>query len=127
MAEDLNKFITLRTEETENRYRLAKANNKSTDCRLCSIESALNFPRLNLWRIITNEYPYDKIAEASWMLVSGRHVSSWEALTEDERSEYYEFRKVAGGYGINIFMWSTSVTQSIPMHYHEHLLSLYRY
>lgn len=129
MIDDLSKVITLRTVETEQRYREAMAKRRLegfAECALCAISDDSTFPALRYWRIVPNEYPYDKIAEKSWVILPKRCVPSWALLTDEEQTEYHDFRFIAGNLGVNFFMWSTPVTQSVPGHYHEHLLRLYR-
>ncbi len=129
MTEDLSKVVTMRTPETEQRYREAMIKRRAegfVGCAICIIPDDPSFPDLQHWRVVPNEYPYDKVAQKSWIMLPRRCVSLWALLTPDEQREYHEFRLIAGQYGVNFFMWSTPVTQSVPGHYHEHLLRLYR-
>lgn len=125
---DPKKVVTMRERKTVQRYRDDMRNRPkpSEACALCAIPECDDFPHLKYWRVMRNQYPYDKVAETSWVLMPRRCVSEWGQLTSKERREYREFRLIAGDYGVNFFMWSTPVTQSVPTHYHEHLLRLYR-
>ena len=128
LQNDPSRVVTMRTEATIQRYREDTLKGQQTvdGCRLCAISESADFPPLRYWRVCRNQYPYDKVAEISWILMPRRCVSDWNELTTDEQREYREFRLIAGDYGVNIFMWSTPGTQSIPGHFHEHLLRLYR-
>lgn len=122
------KVITMRSSAITERYRANMGNtgNFQAECPLCRISECKDFPHLRYWRIVQNQYPYDKVAEKSWILMSRRCVPDWQALTVEEQREYHEFRLIGGDYGVNFFMWSTPITQSVRAHYHEHMLRLHR-
>lgn len=122
------RVITLRTSDTEERYaaqRQAKKVKPEGNCLLCRLPEAKEFPHLQFWRIVENEFPYDKIAERSFIFMPKRCVNLWSKLTPQEIDEWDSFRLEMGKYNINFSMWSSPTTQSIPAHYHEHLIRLY--
>lgn len=127
MKEDLSKIVTMRTSETERRYQESKKSVRSNGCVLCAIPVDSTFPILKYWRVTENEFPYDKVAEKCWLIMPKRCVSKWVDLTLEEQDEYHQFRLVAYDYGVNFFMWSTPATQSVPGHYHEHMMKLLRH
>jgi hypothetical protein len=119
--------VTFRTSETQAAYAAYLEQRKvdrAGNCVLCDNPDTDDFPPMEHWRIIKNNFPYDKVAERSWLLIPKRCVSAWELLTDDEQSEYHLFRNESGNLGINIIMWGTSINRSVQNHYHEHLLKL---
>lgn len=122
------KVITLRKPATEKQYAKRRQEMKelhTEGCAICRIPTIEGFPLMQYWRVVRNEFPYDKIAERSYMFMPKRCIALWSDLTSEEVSEWNWFRQEMGKYGINFSMWSSPVTQSVPMHYHEHLIRLY--
>ncbi len=87
-------------------------------CRICELESLHEF---EYWRIITNEFPYDRVAEKHSMLVPKRHVKEKE-LTAEESQELIEikYNPVLSEY-TNIVQNNKKLI-TIPEHFHLHLL-----
>jgi hypothetical protein len=119
--------ITLRRPETEKIYREVIAQRLAegiSGCRLCMIESASRFPHYTYWRAVENQFPYDLVAERSWILVAANCVANWNDLPPAAWDEYHQIRRTAVNYGVNFFLWSTPLSQSVPGHYHEHMSQL---
>lgn len=82
------------------------------------------FSKLQHWRVVENEFPFDKVAQRSWIVMPRRCVALWEKLTGAERSEFQRFRSEAQTYDIDAFLRVTPTNLSLPGHYHEHILKL---
>lgn len=115
-------MATLRTIETENKYISYK--NKgllSEECSICSKSAVCAFV---YWKIIENSFPYDRVATKHHMLTPLRHIKFVD-LTVQELEELTEIKTVyMNSSGYDCILESTSKTQSIPAHYHLHLMVL---
>ena len=87
-------------------------------CRLCEKEPLKNFTR---WRIIQNEFPYDKVAKVHHMIIPNRHVTEPELNSE----EIQEFRDIKQEYlhkKYDFLIEASYLKKSIPGHFHIHLI-----
>ncbi|PIR86911.1 MAG: hypothetical protein COU11_03595 [Candidatus Harrisonbacteria bacterium CG10_big_fil_rev_8_21_14_0_10_49_15] len=112
----------LRTKETHHKY-LAYRNNGGLEkgCALCERESLKEF---RFWRVIKNEFPYDRVAETHDMLIPKRHTGEG-GLTEEERKELWEIK--CGEYinnNYHFIMEAVTKIKSIPNHFHLHLTKI---
>lgn len=109
----------LRTEEGEERYKkLIDTGFLNGSCKLCEAPSVKDFTR---WRIIRNEFPYDRIAKIHDMIIPKRHVTE-NNLSTEEKKEYGEIKAshVEGTY--EYIIEPTLKLKSIPEHFHLHLI-----
>lgn len=113
---------SIRTPETEERYRKEKAERPADyGCPLCKSETVKDF---TLWRVVKNDYPYDLIAAHHEMLLPKRHVLE-EELTDEEKEEYMHIKRTwVQEQDYNYIAEATYGTKSIPEHHHHHLLTL---
>lgn len=110
-------MASLRTKEGEERYSAyKKSGGLGTSCALCIKEPLEKF---SYWKIIRNDFPYDRIATTHHMLVPLRHAKEME-LTKDEYEEYLDIRKKRLEQGYDYVMTSTARMLSIPQHFHFH-------
>jgi diadenosine tetraphosphate (Ap4A) HIT family hydrolase len=111
---------TLRTKESDRRYQEAiAAGVLQSGCVLCTKEPISAFKQ---WKIVNNDFPYDKFAIAHDMIVPLRHASASE-LTQEE---WYELDSIKKTYINERYEWmmeSTARAQSIPAHFHLHLIT----
>ncbi|MHB1086392.1 MAG: hypothetical protein ACYCZ0_01440 [Minisyncoccota bacterium] len=111
---------TLRTKETEQKYLDAReAGALDGDCVLCARAALKSF---KLWKVIKNEFPYDKIASVHDMIVPLRHVTHKE-LTEEELRE---LDAIKDSYIHPTYEWMFEATdrkKTIPNHFHIHLIT----
>lgn len=71
----------------------------NAQCALCAKEPIQEFTH---WKIVSNNFPYDRIAELHNMIVPVRHCAE-EELTQEELTEYASIKKV---HSKNmIFLW----------------------
>lgn len=109
----------LRTKESQEYYQAHVAAGGLADgCRLCEAPSLKEF---ELWRIIGNNFPYDKIAKTHHMIIPKRHANDRE-ITE---AEWQEFKTIKEAYLHPTYEYLVEPTwkmKSIPAHMHLHLL-----
>jgi len=109
---------TLRTPETESRYGdLKKQSGWNEPCPLCKAESIKVF---KLWKLIRNDYPYDKVMRSHDMLVPLRHVP-YDGISDDEWEEYEKLKKEVAEVDYQWIM-EAMAGQSLPQHFHLHLV-----
>lgn len=108
-----------RTPATEEEYRkYISQGGMGGSCPLCEKESLKEF---KLWRIVENQFPYDKIASTHHMILPARHVTE-EGLSEGELAEYKEVKKEYLHRKYEFLIEATFLTKSVPGHFHIHLL-----
>lgn len=109
----------LRTEETAEKYRIHRATGAlEKSCPLCRENSLETF---KFWKIIQNDFPYDRIAETHHMVIPLRHINE-EGLTEDELQEFHKI-KHSKLQEYDLIVEATSRNKSIPAHFHLHLIT----
>ena len=90
-------------------------------CRLCEEISLTEYTH---WRLITNRFPYDRVADVHHQLIPKRHTNG-EDLTEEEERELKELKQsVLNQLDYNYIMQSLPKQMSIPAHLHYHLLKV---
>lgn len=78
---------------------------------------------LTYWRLIQNEYPYDRIAAKHYLLVSRRRFKNDFEMDADERAELLEFKKrLEQSQEFDFIGESISHRRTVPEHYHIHLI-----
>ena len=112
--------VRLRTTKTAKQYeRHRRSGAMDHVCMLCK---KLSKKKLKHWKIVVNDFPYDKIAERHDMIVPKRHVKE-EELTAGELAELRELKKtVLQRYDYTLE--ATHKLKSIPDHFHLHLLTV---
>ena len=111
--------MTLRTEKTQTKYDRQRNDRRKCGCYLCRAEPIRNY---GYWKIITNEYPYDKIAAKHHIVTLQRHAPEQE-MTEQERKEFEKVRQHLHRRYDMIFE-NTVRKKSIPGHHHVHAITL---
>src|SRR5579859_2574587 len=110
---------SLRTPEQKKRYQEAIANGAlEQGCALCAKKAMQTFSH---WKIIQNDFPYDRIASVHHMLVPTRHITEPE-LTEEEYNELLELKKSHLNQNYEYLIEATPKLKSIPSHFHLHLI-----
>ena len=110
---------TLRTKETEERYKKLKNEDSFlVGCSLCKAPSIIEF---NHWRIIDNAFPYDYIADLHHMVVTKRHMAE-DQLSQEEKGELESLRLGYINEKYEFLMEATKKKKSIPGHAHVHLI-----
>lgn len=114
--------ITLRTEETQKRYEEVKMSRRMqiqhNVCPLCTAESLQEF---QYWRIVENEFPYDRIAAKHHIAVLKRHTTE-SKMTNNEREEFRELKEGYINENYEFVFESVPRVKTIPAHHHLHLI-----
>lgn len=73
------------------------------------------------WKLVPNEFPYDKITKIHDMLVPLRHTVE---INDEELAELLELRNTYINQHYRYIMEATNRTKSIPTHFHLHLIEI---
>ena len=112
---------TLRTRKSEEAYAEFRAKGgRGVPCALCAEDVIQTFKH---WKIITNLYPYDRIAKVHHMVLPLRHATG-SHITEEEWAELDELKKGYINEHYEYFLEPVLRNKSIPTHYHLHLINL---
>lgn len=107
-----------RTDAGAEKYRAYRANGAlERGCALCDAEPVQVF---EYWKIIPNNFPYDRIAEKHEMIVPLRHVTEGD-LNDEEKAEYPQIKNSQ----LQEYDYVIEVMQdkkTIPDHFHLHLI-----
>lgn len=112
-------MVSLRTAKVTKAYLEYVKNGGLLDsCPLCVKESVKDF---QFWRIVKNNFPYDRIAKVHHMLIPLRHVPE-DALTLEEVKELREIKKIFVSDSYTWIIEPTMKHKTIPAHFHLHLI-----
>lgn len=110
---------TPRLKKSEEKYQKYLKNNKNTKCPLCY---RVRLKTFKYWKLIKNNFPYDKIAKKHHMIVPIRHTTE-DGLTPKEILEYKKIKKnFINKSDYTTIMEATHKTKSLPNHFHLHLI-----
>ena len=110
---------TLRTPGSEANYKKLIAEGiLSNGCALCRAESIKEF---QYWKIIHNDFPYDRIAKIHHMIVPKRHIPDAD-LTSSEKEEFEAIKNDYLHKEYEYIIEATYKNKSIPGHAHLHLI-----
>lgn len=111
--------ITLRKPETEARYEEHQRNKKPGDCYLCR---AVSLKEFEFWRLLPNEYPYDRIVKTHHLISLRRHADE-NGLTVPEYNELYSIKhNLRNDY--DMLFENTLKRKSIREHFHIHAIEV---
>ena len=114
-------MATLRTPETEAKYRAQKVIDKQQGiCALCERKALRDFSH---WKIVENIFPYDEIAKTHHMLVIKEHISEQD-ISMQAWKEFREIKKDFINSTYSFILENTSLATSIPTHFHFQLIVL---
>lgn len=109
-----------RTQKNENKY-IKELKNKRSECPICDRVGLKTF---KYWKIIKNDFPYDRIAKKHDMLVPIRHVIE----NDLNQKELDELRKIKNSFikdsNYDYIIESNYKMKSLPTHFHLHLIVL---
>lgn len=110
---------SLRTKDTQAAYDAARAQKGyATGCRLCEAPAMQEFTH---WKIITDEFPYDKIAKVHDMIVPKEHLTA-EQLPIEAWVEFEELKRSVINDRYELVASTTYKNSSNPRHFHMHLI-----
>ena len=106
---------TLRTPEGSKKYHeYMDRRGENAGCALCEKEALKQFTH---WKIVTNDFPYERIAQIHDMLIPLRHVTE-NALTAEELAEFNEIKRTHVAAEYEYLLEVTPKGLSIPGHFH---------
>lgn len=119
----------LRSEETMNRYiayTKARAQMPHPPDPFADLD-AIALETFEHWVIVPNDYPYDAIATVSHLLFTRRAVAfDWTLLNNAELAELEELRTRYLNEHYDLIWENLPKGQTVPGHFHLHLLTLRR-
>ncbi len=90
-------------------------------------EDELIIKEFKHWVILENEFPYDAIAAVSHMLATKRDIPlDWKSLNTEEMEEFNEIQDTYLSEHYDALWENLPKGQTIPRHFHLHLLVLKR-
>ncbi len=111
-------MTSLRTAQMTQKYRDRRASDKdNTECVLCAkvpLEIFLH------WKVVENDFPYDRIAQTHHMILPLRHTRE-EEFTQEEREDFVVVKRDRLQ-EYDYILEGTQKTLSIPGHFHLHLI-----
>lgn len=113
-------MTTLRLSASEQVYRDAITRGALTGpCPLCEKEAIQTFMH---WRLVQNDFPYDRIAHKHDMLIPKRCVTEAD-LSPEERAELFELKRGAVNDMYDYLIEALHKKKSIPHHFHIHCIT----
>lgn len=119
----------LRTEETMNKYvEITKEREeKGVFYNPFSSDSEKVVEDFEHWKIIENDFPYDAVAKTSHMIATKRQIPfDWKLLNQEEIKEFENLRDGYIRENYDVIYENLPKGQTIPGHFHLHLLVLKR-
>ncbi len=108
----------LRSPDAQKKYKEHQALHKDDPCPLCQGEAIKTF---QYWKIMSNLFPYDRIAETHHMILPIRHVTE-EYLSEEELDEFLRIKHEYIFEEYEVIIEASGPEKSIPEHHHLHLI-----
>jgi len=111
-----------RTKKTEEKYKKFMAKGfLAKGCNLCrKVKSIKEF---RYWRIVDNEFPWDRIAKINHMIIPKRHII-YEELNKAEKKEFESIKSAYIEEKYELIAEVANKKKSIPDHFHIHLIIL---
>lgn len=110
-------MLGFRTKKSEQKYH----RNIDKECPICKRAALKSFEN---WKVIKNNFPYDRIAKTHDMLVPLRHVDE-NSLNQKELDEFKEIKNnFIKDSKYHYIIEANSKLKSIPEHFHLHLIIL---
>ena len=108
----------LRSKATQKKYDAYIVGGVGEGCVLCQKEPINSFTH---WKIVSNDFPYDRIAKTHHMIVPIRHSDESE-LTDDEVQELRTLKETYIADHYDDIIEATRHQKSIPHHFHLHII-----
>ena len=82
----------------------------------------LEILRLNHWKIVLNEFGYDRILKKTYVLVPLQEEAYFEKLSEDAKNEFFDVKNNGvDGLKFDFFVVNDIMDMSVPFIFHAHL------
>ncbi len=112
-------MANLRSKKTTEAYdEVLRARGEHSPCPLCPLAPLKEFV---YWKIVSNDFPYDRVASLHHMIIPKRHGIEHE-LTPEERAELLDIKHSALDVGYDDILEPTPRNKSVPGHFHLHLI-----
>jgi diadenosine tetraphosphate (Ap4A) HIT family hydrolase len=112
-------MASLRTETADKEYKDYRATwAPDAPCVLCTEKPLQTFKH---WKILKNNFPYDRIADVHDMILPIRHSEESE-ITAEEWAEYQEIKAKVLHDKYEYFIEAVNRKKSVPAHFHIHLI-----
>lgn len=111
--------VTLRTPENQKRYMEFLKNKYQGNCIFCAKD--LLVKEFDLWILLKNRFPYDRVYKNHYLLAPKRHVEELYQLTPEEHTE---LDKIFDEIPHNQVILNRRSDRSIPRHFHFHLVTI---
>lgn len=113
----------LRTPETWEEYK-GRRQDPTGPCAMCNL---VHGESDQVWSIVANEYPYDAIAEKHDLLIPTHHAPHIEDFDEAELATLHLLlAKLEDSKEYDAVLWNFPNNQTVPGHFHIHLLKWIR-
>lgn len=117
--------MSLRTKALFQKYERDRQTTDLSICPFCITGEVIK-KDFTYWHIVSNKYPYNKIAKTNDILVLKRHVKSEKDLTKEEAQELLNIKTdFLPKSTYKVIYENLPAQQSIKGHYHVHLLVLH--
>lgn len=111
----------LRSVEMEEKYKGYRQSSEwNSGCTLCAEPPLKDF---QYWKIINNNFPYDKVSRIHHMIIPKRCVTE-KNLTPAETAEFLSLKSSYINQNYGHIIEAVNKGKSIPGHFHLHLLVL---
>jgi hypothetical protein len=112
-------MASMRLRAGEERYRAyKKSGGPAKGCPLCYRPAKQTFTH---WKIIKNEFPYDRIASTHDMITPLAHITL-DQVPPEAWYELQTIKKEVIAKQYDSVIEQMPATQSIPEHFHQHLI-----
>ncbi len=119
----------VRTEETMNKYiqKIIERRDLSIPINPFLDYKSEMIKEFKHWVIIQNEFPYDVIATTHHMIATKRPIAfDWQLLTKEEEREMDFLKETYLNDNYDVVWENLPRGQTVPVHFHLHLLVLKR-
>jgi diadenosine tetraphosphate (Ap4A) HIT family hydrolase len=114
--------ISLRSPEMQAKYQERRKTYHDDTCVLCGLAHDPALPAFETLKIALDEFPYDRVAQRHYMIMTKRHVQRFEDLTAQELAELLAAYDQAAGWGFESIIVNVGSERSMPGHLHWHLV-----
>ncbi len=112
---------SLRTPSTDTAYQHIKAKRINEGYNGCPLCEEVTLQEFEHWRLVANEYPYDRIAEIHHMLIPKAHVDQ-VGVSSLAWQEYAALKETFISENYGYILETTHKNKSVPRHFHVHLI-----
>jgi len=117
--------MNFRSHKIEKAYHKHRQDLGHEVCLLCDGLKAKVTKNFKHWVILSNKFPYDKIAKNHDLLVIKNHIASLDKLSKEESEELFKIKTThLPKMNYCLILENLPKRQSVKGHYHFHLVEL---